>query len=176
MNASGSGAPCTPCLCACALCEERAYETQIEVLNRNNTGSYFSVNPRLRCVWLLPAGIAEAAHAHPVAALTAAAPGPVHSPSAAKQKRWGLRRAGPCLGMCCCAEGPWDPGEPGWLPPDPGALSMEGMRLVAWGSQSVAQNRWRCPVLLGLVFPYPAEESKAITINKKMKLEVLTGE
>lgn len=52
--------------------------------------------------------------------------------------------------LCCCAE---DPGEPGWLPPDPGALSMEGMKLVAWGSQSVAQNRWRCPIPAGLGVP-----------------------
>lgn len=50
------------------------YEAQIEVLNRNNTGSSFSVNPRLLCVWLLPTGIEEEVHVNSMADLTAAQP------------------------------------------------------------------------------------------------------
>lgn len=55
------------------------YEAQIEVLNRNNTGSSFSVNPRLLCVWLLPTGIAEEVHVNSMADLTAAQPWRVRS-------------------------------------------------------------------------------------------------
>lgn len=70
------------------------YEAQIEVLNRNNTGSSFSVNPRLLCVWLSPTRIAEEVHVNSMADLTAAQPWLVRSVDAAEQKRWRFSMSG----------------------------------------------------------------------------------
>lgn len=76
------------CVCVCIMCEEWVYEAQIEVLNRNNAGSSFSLNPRLLCVWLLPTWIAEEVHVNSMADLTAAQPWWVRSPGTVEQKWW----------------------------------------------------------------------------------------
>lgn len=86
-------------MCMCIMCEVWVYGAQIEGLNRNNTGSYFSVNPRLLYAWLSPTWIAEEVHVNSMADLTAAQLWSVWSLDAVEQKWWCFSVSGD-LSLC----------------------------------------------------------------------------